>query len=209
MRAGARFIDLILRSRLGVYEFSFDPECILRLQVKRTNHGVKINGRDVLQGDPILVIHLWNEKLPRIPKSGADLRWALQSHRLLNHSFKLVAREMQNDTKYESVRALYGASALFSTSGHIGGTRMMQHFGFTVLPYHARRGRFGIFWQNFFSWWLMYTYNDASLRTRDFWGLERTEIWMLADEFIQRYGETEGEYLIQTDKKINNKVGLG
>jgi hypothetical protein len=57
-----------------------------------------------------------------------------------------------------------------------------------VLPYHRPLGKFGEFWENFFSWWLMWTYNDASLHSREFWRLQRTEIWMTADEFIRRYG---------------------
>ncbi len=65
----------------------------------------------------------------------------------------------------------------------------MQSFGFTVLPYHNPLGKFGEFWENLFSWWLMYAFNTASMDTRKFWQLERTEIWMDRDEFIRRYGE--------------------
>jgi hypothetical protein len=188
MRFGAHFIDVILRSRQRVYEFSTDPECIFRIQLQQSPHDVTIKGTNILKGDPILVIHFWNEHMPKLPKEGPDLQWALLTRRLTLYSLKLLAKEMQSDEKYAPVRALYGASVLFSFTGHIGGMRMVQRLGFTVLPYQSRRGQFGVFWQNFFSWWLMYTYNDVSLHTREFWSLQRTEIWMLSDEFLHRFG---------------------
>jgi hypothetical protein len=191
MRALARFIDRLLRIRNGVYEFTDDPMCIFRIQLRQSAHDVNLKGNEIFTGDPLLGIHIWNEHMPKIPADGADLRWALQSQRMLQHSFRLIASEMQSDTKYAGIRALFGTSALFSFRDHTGGTRMMQHFGFTILPYHPKRGRFGLFWQNFFSWWLMYTYNHVSLHTRDFWRLQRTEIWMLAAEFVTRYGSAQ------------------
>jgi hypothetical protein len=36
---------------------------------------------------------------------------------------------------------------------------------------------------------MMWTYNPPSLHNREFWRMQRTEIWMLADEFILRYGD--------------------
>jgi len=60
--------------------------------------------------------------------------------------------------------------------------------GFTVLPYYRPMGRFGEFWENLFSWWLMWTFNTSSLYSRKFWYLQRTEIWMTRDDFLQRFG---------------------
>jgi hypothetical protein len=188
MRALARFIDRLLRHQNGVYEFIDDPDCVFRIQLRQAGREVNIQGDKILKGDYLLGIHIWNEHMPKLPADGADLGWARQSYKLLLHSFKLIASEMQSDDKYSNIYALYGTSALLSFTDHTGGLRMMQHFGFTVLPYHPTRGQFGLFWQNFFSWWLMYTYNDVSLHTRDFWRLQRTDIWMLAEDFIRRYG---------------------
>jgi hypothetical protein len=207
MRALARLIDKLLRQRNGVYEFSSDSDCIFRIQLRQAPHGVNLQGHEISKGDLLLGIHIWNEHMPKLPADGADLRWALISHRLLLHSFKLIACEMQSDRKYADIRALFGISGLFSFSDHTGGMRMMQHFGFTVLPYHPKRGRFGLFWQNFFSWWLMYTYNHVSLHTRDFWRLQRTEIWMLADDFVQRYGNTAEKQPLSLQSIAENTLG--
>jgi hypothetical protein len=188
MRAAIRLIDTLVRKSEGVYEFSDDPECILRFQHKRATHSVTIGKDRILKGEPVLEVHAWNERMPRLLKEGATLEWALQLRRRVIHSFKGVAKVMLQDHQYSRVRAVCGTSALFSFSAHTGGTRLMQHLGFAVLPYHRPLGKFGEFWENFFSWWLMWTYNDASLHSREFWRLQRTEIWMTADEFIRRYG---------------------
>ena len=66
---------------------------------------------------------------------------------------------------------------------------MMQHLGFVVLPYHNPLGRFGVFWENIFSCWLMLAYNETSLHSRHFLKLQRTEIWIIINEFLQRYGQ--------------------
>jgi hypothetical protein len=65
--------------------------------------------------------------------------------------------------------------------------QMMQRLGFIMLPYHRPLGRFGEFWENLFSWWLMWAYNDSSLLRRSFWRLQRTEMWMTREEFLRRF----------------------
>jgi len=190
MGAAVCLIDFLLRTSQGIYEFTDDPECILRIQLKRATHEVNIGNERILKGESVLAVHAWNERMPKLPLEGATLEWALQLRRQVIHSFRQVAQVMQADNQYSQVRAVCGESALFSFSGHTGGTRLMQHLGFTVLPYHRPFGRFGEFWENLFSWWLMWTYNYASLNSREFLRLQRTEIWITAQEFMRRYGDS-------------------
>ena len=190
MRAAVRLIDALLRASQGIYEFTDDPECILRIQLKRATHQVNIGNVMIKKGEPVLAVHAWNERMPKLPFEGATIEWALQLRRQVIHSYRQVAKVMQSDKRCSTVRAVCGESALFSFSDHTGGTRLMQHLGFTVLPYHRPFGRFGEFWENLFSWWLMWTYNDASLNSRELLRLQRTEIWITKDDFIRRYGES-------------------
>jgi len=189
LRAGIRWIDSLIRKSEHSYEYCDDPDCVLRIQLMPSPHAATFGDRVIQKGDPVLAVHVWNERMPPIPSSGADLRWAINIRRQTQHSFRLLAKLMQEDRIYTPVKAIYGASVLFSSTDHTGGTRMMQSFGFTILPYHSPLGKFGEFWENLFSWWLMYAYNTASMDSRKFWQLERTEIWMDSDEFIRRYGK--------------------
>ena len=188
LRAGVRFIDTLLSKSLGIYVFSSDPECIMRIQLSRAAHTVSIGNQRIMRGEPVLGLHAWNEHMPKLPREGANLEWALRLRRQVVHSFKLIAKEMIRDARYSHVRAVCGSSAVFSFSEHVGGTRVMQHLGFTVLPYHRPFGRLGEFWENLFSWWLMWTYNTSSHRSRQFWRLQRTEIWITRDELLKRFG---------------------
>jgi hypothetical protein len=65
---------------------------------------------------------------------------------------------------------------------------MLEHLGFIVIPYHRPFGAFGEFWENFFTWWLMWTFNPASTRRRSMFNLQRTEFWMSRRAFIEKYG---------------------
>jgi hypothetical protein len=189
LRAGVRLIEYLVRKSLHVYELTNDPDCILRIQLTRAPRQVDEAGVKVAKGDFVLAIHAWNERMPKLPIAGPTLEWGIQLKRLTIHSFEAVARELQKGGIYSQVRAIYGESTIFSFSDHKGGLRMIQRLGFTILPYHGSTGKFGEFWANLFSWWLMWAFNDVSLRSRDFWSLERTEAWFMAEEFIERYGE--------------------
>ena len=187
MRLAVRYIDYLLRLHGRIFEFSQDPEIILRLQLMPAPHSVTIGNLMISRGDPILALHVWNERMPKIPLSGADLPWALQLRHRLIRSFSAIAQVMQEYTRYDQIRALYGESALFSFSGHAGGRQMMQHLGFTVLPYYRPLGHFGEFWENLFSWSMMWSFNTASLYTRAFWRLQRSEIWITRSDFLRRF----------------------
>lgn len=190
LKGGVRLIDQLLSAAQHITEISTDPECIARIQLSGATHTVDLGEVRISKGEPVLVLHLRNDRMPLLPIDGPNLEWALQLRRQVVYSFRQVAKVMQSDRQYSPVRAVYGASTLFSFLDHTGGTRMIQHLGFTILPYHRPFGRFGEFWENLFSWWLMWTYNEASLRSRQFWHLQRTEIWMMREDFIRRYGES-------------------
>ena len=139
-------------------------------------------------------LHLWNEHLPLVPPEGADLACATRTARLWAHSLRLAARHVQKDPRLADARAIVGATALLDPDGQAGSVKLMQRLGFTVLPYHSPLGRFGEFWENFYSWWILWTYNPASLRHRRLFHLHRAEIWMAKDEFLSRYGEVHRLY---------------
>jgi hypothetical protein len=190
MRIAVRFIDTMLRQKQQLFEFCQDPEIIFRLQIKPAPHAVNCSAVTISKGDPILVLHIWNERMPRMPSAGADMEWAFLASRRIIHSFKAIAQWMQTDLRAAEVRAVHGASALFSFSNHKGGLHMIQRLGFTVLPYQRPLGRFGAFWENLFSWGLMWTFNKASLQSHPFLRLQRTEIWIAREDFLCRYGLT-------------------
>jgi hypothetical protein len=191
MRAIIRSFDHWLASVEGVFPFSDDPECILRLQEGRAPHQLPLPEGPVNAGEPVLFIHLWNERLPLYPPSGPDLSWAALVFRRFIHSLQLAARYLRSQPQYHVMRAIGGVSVLLPAANRAGQTHPLVSMGFTLFPYRSRLGSFGIFWENFYSWWVMWAYNPASHQGRSLFSLQRTEMWMHVERFLQRYGREE------------------
>jgi hypothetical protein len=188
MRALIRRFDAFLRWAYGVFEFTDDADCVLRLQLTRARHLVRLPGQVIHPGERVLGLHLWNEHLPPLPPDGPDLAWAIRMQRTFVQSLHAVAVRMTQDLRLSDVRAVGGVTGLLSPGVHPGGVRLMERLGFTVVPYRSPLGRFGEFWENFYSWWIIWTFNAVSLRHRQLVHLQRLEVWMSAGEFLDQYG---------------------
>lgn len=187
MRKLIRGLDRLVRFIHGVYEFSAAPDCLLRLSLGRAPHILPLPDGEVKQGVPVVEVHLWNEHMPRIPEEGPDFAWALRIYRMLNQSLQAAAFHIQNDQRLSEGKAIGGVNAMILPGNPTGGESLMKRLGFIVLPYHAPLGAFGEFWENFYSWMLMWTFNPASLPQHPLFRLRRTEIWMSKKEFLRRY----------------------
>ena len=160
----------------------------MRLQITKASHQVHLSGHVIATGEPVLAIHLWNEHLPVQPPTGSDLAWATRFGRMFVKSLHILGGYLREHPELSHLHAVYGATALFSPFTRSGGQELMVRWGFTVLPYHSPLGRFGEFWENFYSWWVIWAYNPPSMRQHRMSGLRRSEVWILTEEFLRRYG---------------------
>lgn len=62
----------------------------------------------------------------------------------------------------------------------------LHRFGFEVFAHQSRLGSFGRFWENLYSWLLLWTYNPNSLRTYSFSQLRRMEFWASRQDFLAK-----------------------
>ena len=189
LRALIRRFDTWLSHVEGVEPFTDAPNCIIRLQVASVNHSLTLPGVTIPRGANVLLLHAWNERMPAIPPDGPDLAYALRFERLMLASFKSVAAHIIANPALQRVQAVGGVTAHISLKEADGGRAMLEQLGFTVIPYQRHRllGAFGEFWENFYTWWLMWTFNPVSTRHRKLWDLQRTELWMTKEEFLKRY----------------------
>lgn len=188
IRALVRGLDRLLRRLYGIYEFCDQPGCIFRLRLARLKRDLPLPDGLVRARDPVVEIHLWNEQVLPIPAEGPDFAWARQMQRMLLDSLQAMAGQIQSDPRLRDARAVGGATVMLTPGNPSGGERLMRRLGFVVLPYHNPLGRFGEFWENFYTWLLMWTFNVASLQQRRLFRLRRSEVWMSVDEFLRRYG---------------------
>lgn len=188
MRALIRAFDGFLRRRYGVFEFSNDADCLLRLQFGRASHPLPLPDGVVPAGAPVLLLHLWNEHIPPIPPQGPDVAWAARAYRLFTRSLQAAADLLRSDPRFAEVQAVGGATVLIPLPGETASGGFVRRLGFTVLPYAGRLRRFGEFWENFYTWWIMWAYNMPSLRGKNLLRLRRHEMWMSRREFLRRFG---------------------
>ncbi len=187
-RALIRRFDGWLSRIERVEPFTDDPRCILRIQGGRAKFDLTLPDGVISRGADVLLLHAWNERMPRIPPGGPDVAYAVYFRRMTVISLNLIARQVASTPSLCNVQAVGGVTAHISLEHARGGRAMLQHLGFTVFPYHRPFGAFGEFWENFYTWWLMWTYNPASTRRRKLWDLQRVEFWMTKDTFLENYG---------------------
>ena len=164
---------------------------MLRLQRTYARHRFQSGSFIVEKGDPILGLHIWNSRIPALPRSGPDLGWATQTLHKFKYSLHLAAGEVKKNPIYQDVCAVYGATALFSPQKGASGIHPMQRLGFYVQPFKNMLGSWGEFFENAFSYGIMWTYNPSSVRDKRIGDLQRTELWMPAQDFLQRYSLAE------------------
>ncbi len=187
-RWAIRRLDALLRSARGVYEFSSDPDCLLRLALGNSGREVVLaDGTRIAAGERIGELHLWNERVPPMPQAGPDLCWAVTMRLGLVYSLQLLAAHVENDPDWEDVRAFRGETAVDAQRGE---THPFTHLGFELQPLElvGPLKRFTDFWENLYTWWLIWTFNPASLRSKHFWGLQRRQLWLSRATLLTRYG---------------------
>jgi hypothetical protein len=184
MRQVIHGFDAFLARAVGVFEFTQDSTCILRLQQTTLRHGLVLQGTEVLSGAPVLMLHLWNKRVPPLPAQGADLAWARHIAHSLVCSLYLVHDYMVSEPARARVCAVGAVTVLGLASGTAD---LLAYLGFLPYPYRCPLGRFGEWWENAYTWGLMWAYNPASLRGKKLGQLRRTEYWMSAAGFLDRF----------------------
>jgi len=188
LRRIIRAFDRWLSRQLRVQVFTNDPQVIMRIQLARAPRAITLADGVVAAGAEVLLLHAHNERMPLIPPEGADLAYAVQLRRLQVYSLKATAKHIQAAPSLQDVQAVGGITAHVTLEEANGGRAMLEHLGFKVFPYYRPLGAFGEFWENFFTWWLMWAYNPASTQRRSMLGLQRVEFWMGVEEFLTKFG---------------------
>jgi len=190
MKRLIRGFDCFLRWALGVFEFCTEPDCLLRVRRITLSRPLVLDGITYPAGTPAIELHLWNEHLPPLPADGPTLRWAVQTQRRLKQSFQTLARQLPHDPRLADAPLIGGITVLPLAGAHAGGVRLFEQLGFTILPYRNPLGRFGEFWENLYTWGIMWAFNAPTLAGRELLRLRRSEVWMTTAALLRRYGET-------------------
>jgi hypothetical protein len=81
------WFDAVIRACYGVYEFTDDPSCVLRVGLNPAPATISLSdGTRIEMGEMVGTLHFWNEHLPRYTMQGPDLRWACLVRNQVLHS---------------------------------------------------------------------------------------------------------------------------
>jgi hypothetical protein len=184
-----RSFDRRQRRRLGIWEFSSDPQCILRLGRTRARVGARLSDGTVVQpGETIGVIHFWNERIPPIPESGADLAWAREFSRLLDYSLHLLGQYLVEEQAMTDISAFGGELPLVYTPATL---RFLRRVGFEVFDPIPPRGLVVRVVDLVSRIWVLLmrrAFNPASVRGVGLKELRRRPVWISRQALVARYG---------------------
>jgi ceramide glucosyltransferase len=191
MARAVRRLDAFLRRRDGIFEFTDDRQCLLRIHVAPSPDMFEFSaGTHIEAGDPVGVLHLWNEHFSTLSRNGTDLKWAMSLHQAIQHSLKELALAATTDPRLADARA-FGANATFvSRNGNAQIARMAARYGFEWVDVQTRPTlfrRIHDFFENFLIFGLQWAFNPAGLRGKTFIR-KREPLWITRQKLIEKYG---------------------
>ncbi|HEY7791523.1 MAG TPA: hypothetical protein VIC33_13475 [Vicinamibacterales bacterium] len=132
MRACVRWLDRALRQYQGIVEFCDQAPCVLRVSPARAGLALILpDGTRISPGDPLLELHLWNERLPRADTVSTLGRGGSLRSRL-DWSLEALARYLSEESGPDEVCACHALFRFHLGSRRPGFVRVMRQLGFTV-----------------------------------------------------------------------------
>lgn len=193
-RAGIRGIDWILRRYYGVYPFTYEPGCIFRLAWGRSREERQLSdGTRIQPGDPLIHLHLWNERLKDLPQDRTSLAWGRDLVRMGTSSLSMLAAHLSAVERGHSVVALRGESGFLTDLRAAKLIAVPLGFDVVLKELPGLRVWRRAFWDNFYSYLLLWAFGPASMRGKRLASLNRVVIWMSRERLFERYGREPSE----------------
>jgi hypothetical protein len=183
-------VDALIRTCYGIYEFTDDPECVLRVGVGQARAAVTLSdGTRVESGEPVGALHFWNEHLPRYAPEGPDLRWACAMRDQMRRSLRSLAEYVEREPSWREIRALRGEAALSTRLGTWQVRRVGDRYGFERVPPSdlSLLRRLHAVGESLTLWSLTRAFNPAALSRQPFMR-DHHELWISRGALIERYG---------------------
>jgi hypothetical protein len=187
-------VDAILRSYYGIYEFTDDPACVLRVGLGQARAQVSLSdGTRVEFGELVGTLHFWNEHLPRYSSKGPNLGWACAVRNRVIYSLRAFSEYIDSEAAWQGVRAIRTETALPARLGASQIGRVFQRYGFERVPTDpSLRARLHGLGECFVLWGLTRAFNPAALPRQPFLR-DRHELWISRAMLLTRYARRNGQ----------------
>jgi hypothetical protein len=109
LSAAVYALDARLRRSGRIYEYTSNPDCMLRIQRTRAACAITLpDGAVLREGDPVIELHFWNEQFPRMPGGRPTVAWAKRARRAFRISLEELAIHLGSNRELDDVHALIG-----------------------------------------------------------------------------------------------------
>jgi hypothetical protein len=195
-------VDAILRSYYGIYEFTDDPACVLRVGLGQARAQVSLSdGTRVEFGELVGTLHFWNEHLPRYSSKGPNLGWACAVRNRVIYSLRAFSEYIDSEAAWQGVRAIRTETALPARLGASQIGRVFQRYGFERVPTDpSLRARLHGLGECFVLWGLTRAFNPAALPRQPFLR-DRHELWISRAMLLTRYARRNGQKATGTARR--------
>lgn len=190
-----RWLDVIMRHYLRIYEFCHDEECLLRLSITHADSDVILSdGTRIRRGDRIAELHLWNEHVPSMPAAGPDLKWGYTFLRKLNNSMIDLAAYTEATPRVRGISAFRGKIRFGNRYGLAQLAHRCDRWGFELVNRKRGEGvwqKMADFADNLYALGLMWLFNPVSLNGKGVRGIKADELWISRRTLIGKYSTKE------------------
>jgi hypothetical protein len=128
-------LDAQLRQRQGVFEYSDDAHCLFRTQRTVADKNLTLtDGTPLRAGDPLLLLHIWNEHVPLIAPDGPTLSWARHLSFAIDVSLRMLADFLEKYPEFDDIKVICADMSLVSAERSQQIIRIASHYGFERSP---------------------------------------------------------------------------
>jgi hypothetical protein len=180
-------LDQALRRALGIFEFSENQYCLLRIAVVRARtNPTPPNGMHVHRDDFVVDLHFWNEHVERLLAGRAACARAKSICRYLRFSLQLLAEYISAHPEM-NVRLMH-ARIVMPIGDRFGKFKALaETYGFVVTTSPARGAvRIHDFLEAFLVRALAWVFNPNRPTKRRL-RLCRADLWISRDRLLDRY----------------------
>jgi hypothetical protein len=182
-------VDRSLRRAQGIFEFSDDDDCILRIGVVLAESCIHLpDGTEVLPEDSIVDLHFWNEHLLKLDRVRPSLGWGCAFRTRLRSSLRQLADYVDAREELKDVKACRAKAAFFRDRRLRGAA--YRHGFMAAVPQESLAGRVHEFLEIFLLYGLTWVFNPGALHGRTRLP-QRCYLWMSREELLRRYGSSQ------------------
>jgi hypothetical protein len=184
------FIDERLRRRHHVSEYTSRADCICRISFDRAGEQrILADGTGLRGDDRVVILHLWNERVTKMPADGPTLGWAQRFRRAFEASLRELESYLSAHRELDDVAAVRTLISIAAPRQRDRLSRLIERLGFEIIamPEPSWPDRLRRLGENVLYAMMVYARNPAALR-RDTFLRDRIVVYLPRRELKSRFG---------------------